>query len=99
HYFHGNLILALWLVWLGGGFPGGLAGGGLLGKLGAVAGEMQKSALRLSDFVAIAGGPLPFRDLREGERKKGKGGPPKKPRRKQPMRTDPPTSPLATLRS
>src|SRR5262245_41054260 len=33
HYFHGNLILALWLVWSVGSFAGGLAGGVLLAKL------------------------------------------------------------------
>src|SRR4029077_20524578 len=57
---HGNLILALWLVWSVGSFAGGLAGGVLLEKLGATSGKMQKSVLRLAYLVAIAGALLPF---------------------------------------
>jgi uncharacterized membrane protein YfcA len=60
HYFHGNLILALWLVWSVGSFAGGLAGGILLKKLGAMSGKIQKSVLRLAYLVAIAGALLPF---------------------------------------
>jgi len=60
HYFHGNLILALWLVWSVGSFAGGLAGGVLLEKLGAMSGKTQKSVLRLAYLVAIAGALLPF---------------------------------------
>jgi len=60
HYFHGNLILALWLVWSVGSFAGGLAGGVLLEKLGAMSGKIQKSVLRLAYLVAIAGALLPF---------------------------------------
>jgi uncharacterized membrane protein YfcA len=60
HYFHGNLILALWLVWSVGSFAGGLAGGILLEKLGAMPGNIQKSVLRLAYLVAIAGALLPF---------------------------------------
>jgi uncharacterized membrane protein YfcA len=60
HYFHGNLILALWLVWSVGSFAGGLAGGVLLKKLGAMSGKIQKSVLRLAYLVAIAGALLPF---------------------------------------
>jgi uncharacterized membrane protein YfcA len=60
HYFHGNLILALWLVWSLGSFAGGLAGGVLLEKLGATSGKIQKSALRLAYLVAIAAALLPF---------------------------------------
>ena len=60
HYFHGNLILALWLVWSVESFAGGLAGGVLLKKLGAMSGKIQKSVLRLAYLVAIAGALLPF---------------------------------------
>jgi uncharacterized membrane protein YfcA len=60
HYFHGNLILALWLVWSVGSFAGGLAGGALLEKLGAMAGKIQKIVLRVAYLVAIAGALLPF---------------------------------------
>ena len=60
HFFHGNLILALWLVWSVGSFVGGLAGGILLAKLGAMPGNIQKSVLRLAYLVAIAGALLPF---------------------------------------
>jgi hypothetical protein len=60
HYFHGNLILALWLVWSVGSFAGGLAGGVLLEKLGAMSGKIQKSVLRLAYLVGIAGALLPF---------------------------------------
>jgi uncharacterized membrane protein YfcA len=60
HYFHGNLILALWLVWSVGSFAGGLAGGVLLEKLGAMPGNIQKIVLRLAYLVAIAGALLPF---------------------------------------
>jgi len=60
HYFHGNLILALWLVWSVGSFAGGLVGGVLLEKLGAMSGKMQKSVLRLAYLAAIAGALLPF---------------------------------------
>ena len=60
HYFHGNLILALWLVWSVGSFAGGLAGGVLLKKLGTMSGKIQKSVLRLAYLVAIAGAVLPF---------------------------------------
>src|SRR6516165_4962489 len=60
HYFHGNLILALWLVWSVGSFAGGLMGGLLLENLGAMSGKMQKSVLRLAYLVAIAGALLPF---------------------------------------
>jgi uncharacterized membrane protein YfcA len=60
HYFHGNLILALWLVWSVGSFAGGLAGGVLLKKLAAMSGKIQKSVLRLAYLVAIAGALLPF---------------------------------------
>ena len=56
HYFHGNLILALWLVWSVGSFAGGV----LLKKLGAMSGKIQKSVLRLAYLVAIAGALLPF---------------------------------------
>jgi uncharacterized membrane protein YfcA len=60
HYFHGNLILALWLVWSVGSFAGGLAGGVLLNKLGAMSGKIQKSVLRFAYLAAIAGALLPF---------------------------------------
>src|SRR5262249_21876765 len=60
HYFHGNLILALWLVWSVASFAGGLAGGVLLEKLGAMPGNIQKIALRVAYLVAIAGAVLPF---------------------------------------
>jgi len=60
HYFHGNLILALWLVWSVGSLAGGLAGGVLLKKLGAMPGKIQKSVLRFAYLVAIAGALLPF---------------------------------------
>src|SRR5262249_62001775 len=60
HYFHGNLILALWLVWSVGSFAGGIAGGVLLEKLGTMSGKIQKSALRLAYLVAIAGALRPF---------------------------------------
>ena len=53
-------ILALWLVWSVGSFAGGLAGGVLLKKLGAMSGKIQKSVLRLAYLVAIAGALLPF---------------------------------------
>jgi uncharacterized membrane protein YfcA len=65
HYFHGNLILALWLVWSVGSFAGGLAGGVLLEKLGAMSGKIQTIVLRLAYLVAIAGALLPF--LNSGE--------------------------------
>jgi len=64
HYFHGNLILALWLVWSVGSFAGGLAGGLLLEKLGAMPGTIQKIVLRLAYLVAIAGALLPFLNWR-----------------------------------
>jgi uncharacterized membrane protein YfcA len=67
HYFHGNLILALWLVWSVGSFAGGLAGGVLLEKLGAMSGKMQKSVLRLAYLVAIAGALLPFLNWGRGK--------------------------------
>jgi uncharacterized membrane protein YfcA len=60
HYFHGNLILALWLVWSVGSFAGGLVGGVLLEKLGTMPGNIQKIVLRLAYLVAIAGALLPF---------------------------------------
>src|SRR5262249_28453278 len=60
HYFHGNLILTLWLVWSVGSLAGGLAGGVLLEKLGAMPGKIQKGALRLAYLVAIAGALRPF---------------------------------------
>src|SRR5262249_35707571 len=60
HSFHGNLILALWLVWSVGSFAGGLAGGVLLEKLGAMSGKIQKIVLRFAYLVAIAGALLPF---------------------------------------
>jgi uncharacterized membrane protein YfcA len=60
HYFHGNLILALWLVWSVASFAGGLAGGVVLEKLGAMPGNIQKIVLRLAYLVAIAGALLPF---------------------------------------
>ena len=60
HYFHGNLILALWLVWSVGSLAGGIAGGILLEKLGAMSRKIQKSALRLTYLVAIAGALRPF---------------------------------------
>jgi uncharacterized membrane protein YfcA len=60
HYLHGNLILALWLVWSVGSFAGGLTGGVLLEKLGAMPGKIQKIVLRLAYLVAIAGALLPF---------------------------------------
>jgi len=64
HYFRGNLILALWLVWSMASFAGGLAGGVLLKKLGAMPGSIQKIVLRLAYLVAIGGAILPF--LNEG---------------------------------
>jgi hypothetical protein len=67
HYFRGNLILALWLVWSVGSFAGGLAGGVLLEKLGATSGKMQKSVLRLAYLVAIAGALLPFLNWGRGK--------------------------------
>src|SRR5262249_1559198 len=85
HYFHGNLILALWLVWSVGGFAGGLAGGVLLEKLGAVSGKIPKSVLRLAYLVGIAGALLPFLNWGRGGRmrvKETRGGP-----RKQLMRS------------
>jgi uncharacterized membrane protein YfcA len=45
HYFHGNLIVALWLVWSVGSFAGGLAGGVLLEKLGRMSGKIQRIVL------------------------------------------------------
>src|SRR5262245_56223911 len=60
HYFHGNLILALWLVWSMGSFAGGLAGGVLLRKLGAMSGKMQIGVVRVAYLVAFAGAMLPF---------------------------------------
>jgi uncharacterized membrane protein YfcA len=60
HYFHGNLILALWLVWSVGSFAGGLLGGVLLEKLGAMPGGLQKRVLRLAYVVALAAAVLPF---------------------------------------
>ena len=60
HYFHGNLILALWLVWSVGSLAGGIAGGILLEKLGAMSGKIQKRALRLAYLVAIVGALRPF---------------------------------------
>src|SRR5215467_4137083 len=60
HYFHGNLILALWLVWSVASFAGGLVGGVVLEKLGAMPGSIQKIVLRLAYLVAIGGAVLPF---------------------------------------
>src|SRR5262249_21014853 len=60
HYFHGNLILALWLVLSVGGFTGRGAGRGLFEQLGAMSGKIQKSVLRLGYLVAIAGALPPF---------------------------------------
>src|SRR4029453_17037221 len=60
HYFHGNLILAVWFVWSVGSFAGGLAGGVFFEKLGAMPGKIQKIVLRLAYLVAIAGALLPF---------------------------------------
>jgi hypothetical protein len=67
HYFHGNLSLALWLVWSVGSFAGGVAGGVLLEKLGAMSGKIQKSVLRLAYLVAIAGALLPFLNWGKGK--------------------------------
>ena len=64
--YDGNLILALWLVWSVGSFAGGLAGGVLLERLGAMPGKIQKSVLRLAYLVAIAGALLPFLNWRKG---------------------------------
>jgi len=63
HYFHGNLILALWLVWSVGSLAGGIAGGILLEKLGAMSAAIQKRALRLAYLVAIAGALRPFLNI------------------------------------
>jgi uncharacterized membrane protein YfcA len=60
HYFHGNLIPAVWLVWSVASFAGGLAGGVLLEKLGAMPGNIQEIVLRFAYLVAIAGALLPF---------------------------------------
>jgi hypothetical protein len=43
-----------------GSFAGGLAGGVLLEKLGAMSGKIQKGVLRLAYLVGIAGALLPF---------------------------------------
>jgi hypothetical protein len=43
-----------------GSFAGGLAGGVLLEKLGAMPGKIQRIVLRLAYLVAIAGALLPF---------------------------------------
>jgi hypothetical protein len=56
----------LWLVWSVGSFAGGLAGGVLLEKLGAMSGKSQKSVLRLAYLVAIAGALLPFLNWGKG---------------------------------
>jgi uncharacterized membrane protein YfcA len=60
HYFHGNLIVALWLVWSVGSFAGGLTGGILLERLGGMSGKIQKRVLRLAYLLAIAGAVRPF---------------------------------------
>jgi uncharacterized membrane protein YfcA len=60
HYFHGNLIPAVWLIWSVGSFAGGLAGGVLLQRLGTMPGKIQKNLLRLAYLVAITGALLPF---------------------------------------
>src|SRR5215471_8734545 len=49
-----------WLVWSVGSLAGGIAGGVLLEKLGAMSGKIQKSVLRLAYLVAVAGALLPF---------------------------------------
>ena len=47
-------------MWSVGSFAGGLAGGVLLEKLGAMSGKIQTIVLRLAYLVAIAGALLPF---------------------------------------
>src|SRR5215813_6874108 len=60
-------ILALWLVWSVGSFAGGLTGGVLLEKLGAMSGKIQRIVLRLAYLVAIAGALLPFLNWGKGK--------------------------------
>jgi len=60
HYFHGNLIPAVWLLWSVASFAGGIAGGLLLEKLGAMPANIQRIVLRFAYLVAIAGALLPF---------------------------------------
>jgi uncharacterized membrane protein YfcA len=60
HFLHGNLILALWLVWSVGSFVGGIVGGKLLRTLGTMPGRAQKMILHGVYVVALITAVMPF---------------------------------------
>lgn len=53
HFFHGNLITAIWLPWSMGAIFGGYIGGMILNKLGHLSGKKQKIVLYISFFIAF----------------------------------------------
>jgi len=60
HFFHGNLLLELWLVWSIGSLIGGVVGAKLLRKLGKMPGNIQRWVLRASFVLAIAVALMPY---------------------------------------
>lgn len=54
HFFHGNLMLELWLAWSIGSLAGGVVGAKLLRTMGRMPGFLQKGILRASFVVALA---------------------------------------------
>jgi uncharacterized membrane protein YfcA len=53
HFFHGNLMLELWLIWSAGSLIGGVVGAKLLRTMGRASGNVQKIILRLSFVIAL----------------------------------------------
>ncbi len=60
HFYHGNLLLKIWLPWSIGTFVGGVLGGEFLKKMIHFSGDSQKIILRVSFAVAIVVAGIKF---------------------------------------
>lgn len=60
HFFHGNLVPALWIPWSIGALIGGVIGGVVLVRISGLSGPLQKLILRLGFGFAILVSALAF---------------------------------------